>query len=314
MLTDDLLGLLLPVKVEAGAHLEAAHFQLFLGDDFGEFLGHPAGEERCCAVEVFRCGRFEIERRVFCCRGRGAGDEALLTHPLQHDRALLSGQIRIHQGRVNRRCRRQTGDQSGFRQRELVWGLGEIVPGGIRDAIGAGSEVHKVEVLLKDLLLAQLTLQLHGQGGFLELSDDGAVLAEKNGASQLLGDGAGSFPHRTLPDIGDNGPGDAPAIDAVMLKEAAVFSGDEGLLHQQGHGARLQLVAGGWSQFLDDAPPRGQQGDRSRAVEVGDAAGIRQSRVDQLGQRSCSESGTDAHTRCSSSDEGPMQTGAVHIS
>ena len=196
----------------------------------------------------------------------------------------------------------------------MIGRFGEIVPGGIRDAVGPGSEVHKVEVLLKDLLLAQLTLQLHGQGGFLELSDDGAVLAEKNGTSQLLGDGAGSFPHRTLPDIGDNGPGDAPAIDAVMLKEAAVFSGDEGLLHQQGHGARLQLVAGGWSQLLDDASLGGQQGDRSRAVEVGDAAGIRQSRVDQLGQRPCSESGTDAHPRCSSGDEGPMQTGAVHIS
>ena len=151
--------------------------------------------------------------------------------------------------------------------------------------------------MLKDLLLAQLTFQLQGQGGFLELSNDGAVLAEKNGAGQLLGDGAGAFPHRALPDIGDHGPGNPPAIDPVMVKEAAVFSGDEGLLHQQRHGARLELVAGGRSQFLDDAPPCGQQGDRSRTVEVGDAAGIRQGRVDQLGQRPCSESGTDAHTR-----------------
>ena len=100
--------------------------------------------------------------------------------------------------------------------------------------------------MLKDLLLAQLPLQLQGQGGFLELSNDGAVLAEKNRAGQLLGDGAGSFPHRALPDIGDHGPGNPPAIDAVMVKKAPVFRCDEGLLHQQGHGAWLQLVAGGW--------------------------------------------------------------------
>ena len=85
--------------------------------------------------------------------------------------------------------------------------------------------------MLKDLLFAQLTFQLQGQGCFLEFSNDGAVLAEKDRAGQLLGDGAGAFPHRSLPDVGDHRAGNSPAIDAVVVKEAPVFCGDKSLLN-----------------------------------------------------------------------------------
>ena len=113
--------------------------------------------------------------------------------------------------------------------------LGEIHPRRIGDAIGAGSEIHKIEVLLEDLPLAQLTLELVGQCCFFEFARDRPVLAQEHRAGQLLGDRARSFANRALLQIRNDGSPDSPEINAVVVKEAAVFSCNEGLHHERGH-------------------------------------------------------------------------------
>ena len=63
-----------------------------------------------------------------------------------------------------------------FSLQVLVRRFGKVDPSGIGDTVGAGAEIYKVEVLLKNLLLAQLAFQLEGQCRFLELARDRPVL------------------------------------------------------------------------------------------------------------------------------------------
>ena len=105
--------------------------------------------------------------------------------------------------------------------------------------------------MLKDLLLAELALELAGQGRLFQLAGDRAVLAEENGAGQLLGNRAGAFLKGTAGDVAQHRPADANQIDAVVLVKAAIFGGDEGPFDQLRHLATGHLVAGGGPQLLD---------------------------------------------------------------
>ena len=161
--------------------------------------------------------------------------------------------------------------------------------------------------MLEDLLLAQLPFQLQGQRGFLELARDRAVLAQKHRAGELLGDRAGPFTHRSLAHIGDDGPGNAPAVDAVMLVEATVLGRDERLLHQQGHVAGFELVSGGGPELLNHLAPAGEQRDRAWPVEAGDASGIRQVGIHQSGDSLRADGRSNAHTCGSRCNQAPVQ-------
>ena len=167
--------------------------------------------------------------------------------------------------------------------------------------------------MLEDLLLAQLALQLHGQSRFLEFAGDCAVLAQKDGSSQLLGDGAGSFPNRTLADVGDDGPGDAPAIHTVVLIKAPVFGCDESLSHRWRHRTGLHLLSRCWPQLLDHLAIGGEQGDRSRPIEAGNPSGIRKRGVHQLCQSAHAQGSSHTHRSCCAGDQSPVQAGTLHI-
>ena len=83
--------------MEAGAHFQPTHFQLLLGDQLGQFLGHPAGEVRRGAVEVFRRCRSQVQFGIEGLGGFRGGDESLLVHPVEHQGTLLQSQVGIHQ-------------------------------------------------------------------------------------------------------------------------------------------------------------------------------------------------------------------------
>ena len=184
-------------------------------------------------------------------------DEPGLKHAVEHHTASFPGQFGIHQRRVHRGGWGQACDQGGLRKIELVGRLGEVDPGGIGQAVGAGAEINVVEVLLENLLLAELTFELVSQGRFLELARQRAVLTKKHCAGQLLGDCAGSFSNSALADVSHHGSSDSPEIHAVVVVEAAIFRSDEGLLHQQRHLPRLDFFAGGRPELLNDSPVAG---------------------------------------------------------
>ena len=255
----------------------------------------------------------EVQRCVARLCGIGVRDESLLVHPLENHRAPLQRQVGVDQRRINRRCGGKAGNECSFGQLQLVGGLGEVDPGGIGNAIGAGAEIHVIQVLLKNLLLAQLSLELQGQGRFLQLAGDGAVLTEKDRSGQLLRDGAGSFANRPLTHVGDQSPGDSPTVDAIVVKEATVLRRNEGLLQQQGHGAGLEFVPRRWTQLLDDAAATGQQGDGPRTVEAGDATGIGERGIHHLCDGTHSKGRCNANARRCRREQGPAQAGAFHI-
>ena len=274
------LGPLLPGLVQAGADREAPHLQLLLGEHLGKLLLHPADEPGGRIVVILGFGRLQGQGRGLGPIHLGIIDIARLPHPSQHDGATLEGEIGIDQRRVHRGRRRQAGDHGGLREGELVGGFGVIHPGGIGHAIGTGAEIHEIEVLLEDLLLAELALDLAGQGGLLDLAQQRAVLVEIDGARQLLGDGAGPLLHRTLLQVAEDGAADAHGVYAVVLIKAAILGGHEGLLDQLRHLAARQPVPRGGPVLEDHAAVGIQHGEGAGAVVATQPASIGQQRID----------------------------------
>ena len=65
--------------------------------------------------------------------------------------------------------RRQARDHRGFRQVQLINGFGVVDPGRIGDAVGARAQINVVEVLVEDLIFAELALELQRQAASLTL-------------------------------------------------------------------------------------------------------------------------------------------------
>ena len=158
-------------------------------------------------------------------------------------------------------------------------GFGEIHPGRVGYAVGARAEINDVEVFGEDLRFAELALELAGQGGLLELANQGAVLAQKYGAGQLLGDRAGPLLHRALAQVAHHGPADPHRVNAVVLIEAPVFRGDKSLLHQGRHRFGRQLFASYRPDFVHHLAIGREDGEGAWAVEVVDATGVGQQAV-----------------------------------
>ena len=168
--------------------------------------------------------------------------------------------------------------------------------------------------MLKDLLFAQLTLELVGQSRFPKLAGDGAVLAQEHRAGELLGDGAGTFTHGSLFDVGEQGSADAPEIDAVVFVEAPVFCCNKGFFHQLRHLTGIHLFPRCWPQLLDDLPITGQQCDRARTVEAGNAPGVGQGGINRFCDGALAEGDTASDGSSRACQQDPVTTGSLHIS
>ena len=90
-------------------------------------------------------------------------------------------------------------------------------------------------------------------------------MAEKDRAGKLLGDGAGALLHRALAEVAQHRPQDANVVDAIVLIEAAILSGHESLLQQQGHLAAGQLLPGSRTLLEDHFAIGRQDGEGARS-------------------------------------------------
>ena len=133
------------------------------------------------------------------------------------------------------------GEGGGLQDREPARGLAEIGLRGGLDAIGTVAEVHGVEVLLQDRVLAQLLLELDRKERLTNLLGDGplgrdvdaepGVRIDLVGArvyvlDQLLRDRGRTLGRLPLDEVGVGGAQDPRDVDAWMAVEAVVLGRD----------------------------------------------------------------------------------------
>ena len=291
---DGFLGLGLPGQIQAAFYGETTHFQLLFAEHLGQFLLHPAGEIGRLAEEVLGFGGFEFEGRRVGLGLLSSTNKTRLRHAPQHHGAALEGEIRIHQGGIDRGRWRQASYEGCFAEGELGGGFGEVDPGRIGHAIGAGAEVHHIEVLGKDLLLAELALEFAGEGHLRHFAEHGALLAQEHRAGKLLGNGAAPFLHGVLGDIAHHGPADTQRIDAVVLVETAIFRGNKCLLNEGRHGAGREFLPGCRPDFLHHLAVGRKDGEGAGAVEGTNPTGIGKELVETGNQCRLAESNPTA--------------------
>ena len=137
------------------------------------------------------------------------------------------------------------GERGRLEDRELARVLAEV--GACRgfDTVGAVAEVDRVQILLEDLILAELLLELDREERLADLLGDrslredvglhavgvGRVRAGVDVLHELFGDRRGSLYRAPLHHVGVGGTQDPGDVDAGVVVEAVVLGGDHGIDH-----------------------------------------------------------------------------------
>ena len=163
------------------------------------------------------------------------GDDAVFLHAAEHVSEPLFGAVGMAVGIVIIRAFEQAGQHRAFGQREVLGRFAEIAARRHLDAPRAAAEISGIEIELENLVLAQRIFEPRRHDHLADLALIGHVLADQEIFHHLLGDGRAALRPARLGEIADEGADDAALVDAVMLKEAPVFGGDERLLHEIGN-------------------------------------------------------------------------------
>ena len=219
---DRVLGLVLQVGVERGAHHEHA-----LGHRFREGV-----DQLLHLVE----GPVEIIIGARSSR-RSTGVAGLRRAPNTWPSVMNAGFDQVVEHDVGARARgrqidvrrelgrrlEQAGEHRGFRQVHVARRLVEVILRGRIDAEGAAAHIGAVEIQLEDLVLGQPRFQPHRQERLLDLALDRALVGQKQVLGELLGDGGAALHDAAGARIGDQRARGAGDIDAEMLVEAPVL-------------------------------------------------------------------------------------------
>ena len=162
------------------------------------------------------------------------GDEAMVQHLLQHVVGALVGLLRgvagvvVPAGIVAPGVADQARQAGALPQGQVIQVLAEVVLGGDLHAVAGTAHVDHVQVGLQDLLLGQVLLQLQGQVGLLHLALVVLVAVQKGQLHQLAGDGGRAL-SGAAQQVVHQRAADALQVHAVMLVEAGVLDGDDGV-------------------------------------------------------------------------------------
>src|SRR5215212_4847955 len=174
-------------------------------------------------------------------------DHLEVGHLAQHLVAALLGGARRAGRRVVRRRLRETGEEGGLLEREVLDLLREVDPGGGLDADrrlpADGAVRDRVEVLLEDPLLRVLVLQLLGQLRLADLALVGALAGDVERAHELHRDRGAALHGLARREVLDRRAHDALVVDALALVEALVLDRDRRVLDHVGDlgGAQRQV-------------------------------------------------------------------------
>ena len=164
------------------------------------------------------------------------------------------------QNRRITRAANQSGEQRGFRERQLADGLAEIIFGGGLEAVIAVREINLIAVHGEDLLLGVVALDLDRQQRLLDFAAHAAVGAiEKERAGELHGERARAFGTAVRArQVAPGGAEYAREIHAPVLLEMLVFGGEDGVLQN-----RRDLIVGEQNAAL-----QGERADQLAVVGV----------------------------------------------
>ena len=276
MLPHHLAGMALPIQIEGGANGETTPLNLIQAEDSGQFPLGPFREVGRRTGKVLGFRRRQVEGGGIGLLLFFLGDKARFPHVPEDRTPLLLRQIGIDQRGIDGGRRGETGNEGRLRQGQLLGALGEIHPGRIRGAIGVGSQIDVIDVLLKNSLLAELTFQLEGQKRFFHLANQGCLLTQKHHPGQLLGDGASPFPNPPLLHVADQRPGYPPAVNTAMLVKTAILGGNKGLPDLFRNLAGGDFISGNRTLLLDDLPIQVHKSDGLGPVKAAQPPHVRQ--------------------------------------
>jgi len=231
----------------------------------------------------------QAQRRIARLLRLLAGDGFVLFHLRQHQVAAADGFLRVKQRRKSHRPLGQSGQQSRFRQVQVLRMLGKVVLGCSLEPVHPAAQIDLVAVECENLLLGEGALDLDGQIRLLDLARGGALRGEKQVARQLHGQCGGALGAAVAADVVPRRPGNAEDVDAPVRFEALVFDGDHSLAQdgrkavvvdhlaalqrKRAHDAALHVVelgGGRWPVFLQVVDLR--QIDRVDQRETGQRA------------------------------------------
>ena len=171
----------------------------------------------------------------------GLVDDPQLQHPVQNgllallvevpgglDGAVILLELGLAEGIVEGGVVGDADDGGALRQIQLRYVLAEVALGGGLNAVVAASKEDPVEIHGDDILLAGGLLKLQSPEDLPELPLDGHLRVLGDVAQQLLGDG-GAAPGAAAGEGGLDGAGGAPPVHALVLPEAVVLNGHQGL-------------------------------------------------------------------------------------
>ena len=225
----------LQLKVERGIDAEATAVDL-RPEAVVQNLSDPLLEVRGDPCDIALRLRFG-EREGLPPRGFGARQVPLSRHAIENEVPASPGPVGISERIVACRDIENGGEERGFSHVHVHGVLPEVPARRILEAVPT-AHVDLVEVRFEDLILRVGRLQLKGDLDLLELSHVPTVEADliEHVSGELLGDRAPTTLLPTECQNTEDGPRDADGIEAPMLVEPFVLSGDDGLRHVVGQG------------------------------------------------------------------------------
>ena len=164
----------------------------------------------------------------------GRGDLAVLKHGVDDQVAALLRAVRMSDRRIDGRALRESGEERGFVEGQLLGRLAEVVFRRRFEAIDAVSEKNLVGVEGEDLRLGEAALDLDGEHRFLHFALPAAVGRKKKIAGKLHGQRGRTLNFAAGFDVAVGSADDPPEIDAGVAVEILVLDGDEGVAEHRG--------------------------------------------------------------------------------
>ena len=218
------LGRALQSRIQRGLDHEAAGIRTHIT---GQLIHHP--------IRVVQRGVFAAWRpngtRAAGLRALvlGGGDQSLFAHGGENDRRALPRRL-VVADRIEPRRRLERADQHGcLVEAQMRRRFIEETPRRGLQTVGAGAEVHPVQVNGQNLFLGETLLQPQRQQRFLYLALDRSLGRQKQVFRRLLGEGAAALTDAPGPEIDRHGAADPAPVDAAVLIKPAILDGDQGL-------------------------------------------------------------------------------------
>ena len=172
-----------------------------------------------------------------------ARDLPLLVEQAQDQVAARASLARVRHGIELRRVLRHRGEERSLGKRQLGGAVAEVRERGLLDAIGAISEINRVQVRGEDPILVPALLELPGERRLLHLAADRAVVLDDRVLHELLRDRRATLHDALVRDVLPASANDSAEIDAVVLVEPPILDRDDRVLHQRRDLVRLEQHA-----------------------------------------------------------------------